>query len=152
MSKLKSVELIVDAYKAGQRHFGENYVNELVEKGNHSSILETCTDIRWHFIGHLQRNKINKLLTTPNLYIIETIDNEKLASALNTSWSKIRVHENLKLKVMVQVNTSNEQGITYCNSNNWLELLFIFLYENIMNENIACFIIFNLPNIMFIRS
>ncbi|XP_071866613.1 pyridoxal phosphate homeostasis protein isoform X1 [Bombus fervidus] len=114
VSKLKPVELIVDAYKAGQRHFGENYVNELVEKGNHSSILETCTDIRWHFIGHLQRNKINKLLTTPNLYIIETIDNEKLASALNTSWSKIRVHENLKLKVMVQVNTSNEQEKSGC--------------------------------------
>ena len=39
VSKFKPVELIVDAYKAGQRHFGENYVNELVEKWNHSSIL-----------------------------------------------------------------------------------------------------------------
>lgn len=116
MSKFKPVELIVDTYKAGQRHFGENYVNELVEKGNHPSILETCTDICWHFIGHLQRNKINKLLTTPNLYIIETVDTEKIASALNAAWSKCRTHENLKLKIMVQVNTSNEQGI-YCNFN-----------------------------------
>ncbi|KAK9301186.1 hypothetical protein QLX08_006286 [Tetragonisca angustula] len=114
VSKFKPVELIVDAYKAGQRHFGENYVNELVEKGNHSSILEMCTDIRWHFIGHLQRNKINKLLTTPNLYIIETVDTEKIASALNAAWSKYRTHENLKLKIMIQVNTSNEQEKSGC--------------------------------------
>ncbi|KAK1125628.1 hypothetical protein K0M31_005189 [Melipona bicolor] len=116
VSKFKPVELIVDAYKAGQRHFGENYVNELVEKGNHPSILETCTDICWHFIGHLQRNKINKLLTTPNLYIIETVDTEKIASALNAAWSKYRTHENLKLKIMVQVNTSNEQEKSGCES------------------------------------
>ncbi|KOX79794.1 Proline synthase co-transcribed bacterial like protein [Melipona quadrifasciata] len=116
VSKFKPVELIVDAYKAGQRHFGENYVNELVEKGNHPSILETCTDICWHFIGHLQRNKINKLLTTPNLYIIETVDTEKIASSLNAAWSKYRTHENLKLKIMVQVNTSNEQEKSGCES------------------------------------
>lgn len=131
MSKFKPVELIVDAYKAGQRHFGENYVNELIEKGNHSSVLETCTDICWHFIGHLQRNKINKLLTTPNLYIIETVDTEKIASALNAAWSKYRTHENLKLKIMVQVNTSNEQGIIYYNFNYWLILIILILQFNL---------------------
>lgn len=118
VSKLKPVELIVDAYKAGQRHFGENYVNELLEKGNDPIILETCTNIHWHFIGHLQRNKVNKLLSVPNLYVIESIDNEKLASAVNTSWINYRKDENLKLKVMVQVNTSKEQEKNGCEITN----------------------------------
>lgn len=125
VSKLKPVELIVDAYKAGQRHFGENYINELLEKGNDPIILETCTNIHWHFIGHLQRNKVNKLLSVPNLYIIETIDSEKLASAVNTSWINYRKDENLKLKVMVQVNTSKEQGNIYYNFNDLFRLYFI---------------------------
>lgn len=145
MSKLQPVELIVDAYKAGQRHFGENYVNELLEKGNDPSILETCTNIHWHFIGHLQRNKVNKLLSVPNLYVIETIDNEKLASAVNTSWINYRKDENLKLKVMVQVNTSKEQGNIYYDFNDLFRLYILLenkkyqeqkIYANIMVKNI----------------
>lgn len=112
MSKLKPPELIIEAYKAGQRHFGENYVNELAEKGNHPDILRECKDIRWHFIGHLQRNKVNKILSVPNLYVVETIDSERIASSLNVSWSKFRKYNDLKLKVMIQVNTSKEEGIT----------------------------------------
>ncbi|XP_076656018.1 pyridoxal phosphate homeostasis protein [Halictus rubicundus] len=114
VSKLKSHELIQDAYEAGQRHFGENYVNELAEKGHHPDILAKCNDIRWHFIGHLQRNKVNKLLNIPNLYVVETVDNETISSALNSSWSKCRKQDELKLKVMVQVNTSKEEGKSGC--------------------------------------
>lgn len=116
VGKLKPVDLIVDAYKAGQRHFGENYVNELVEKATHPSILDTCADIRWHFIGHLQRNKVNKLLSVPNLFMVETVDNEKLASALNNSWPKFRKQgdSDLKLNIMVQVNTSKEEEKSGC--------------------------------------
>lgn len=114
MSKLKPAELIIDAYKAGQKHFGENYVNELVEKAHDSNILETCVDIHWHFIGHLQRNKVNKILSVTNLFMIETIDNEKLALALDSSWPKFRKNDDLKLKVMVQVNTSDEQEKNGC--------------------------------------
>lgn len=114
VSKLKPPELIIEAYEAGQRHFGENYVNELIEKGNHPNILEKCKEIRWHFIGHLQRNKVNKVLSIPNLHIIETIDNEKLATALHNSWPKFRKQDNSKLKVMIQVNTSNEEEKSGC--------------------------------------
>ncbi|XP_031842316.1 pyridoxal phosphate homeostasis protein [Nomia melanderi] len=114
VSKFQPPELIIDAYNAGQRHFGENYVNELEEKGNNPDILSNCRNIHWHFIGHLQRNKVNKLLNIPNLYMIETIDNEKIASALNTSWSKFRKQNDLKLKIMVQVNTSKEEGKSGC--------------------------------------
>lgn len=120
VSKLKPAELIVEAYEAGQRHFGENYVNELAEKGNHPEILEKCTYICWHFIGHLQRNKVNKVLSVRNLYMIETVDNEKLASTLDTNWPKFRRDDNLKLKVMVQINTSKEQGITPYELNNFV--------------------------------
>lgn len=60
VSKTKPVEMIVDAYSMGQRHFGENYVKELKEKGPHDVITANCPDIKWHFIGHLQANKVNK--------------------------------------------------------------------------------------------
>lgn len=110
VSKLKPAELLVAAYEAGQRNFGENYVNELVDKANNADILEKCKDIRWHFIGHLQRNKINKVLAVPNLYIVETIDSEKLATAVDNAWTKLRKGNDDRLNVMVQVNTSRESG------------------------------------------
>lgn len=61
VGKTKPAELIVDAYETGQRDFGENYVQELKEKGTNPLILEKCKDIRWHFIGHLQRKNVNKV-------------------------------------------------------------------------------------------
>lgn len=61
VSKTKPAELIVEGYETGQRDFGENYVQELKEKGTNPFILEQCKDIRWHFIGHLQRKNVNKV-------------------------------------------------------------------------------------------
>lgn len=110
VSKTKPVDLIVAAYEAGQRHFGENYVQELVDKANNSIILEKCNEIRWHFIGHLQSNKINKILSLPNIYMVQTVDSEKLATQLNKNWPKFGPPDS-KLNVMVQVNTSNEEGM-----------------------------------------
>lgn len=109
VSKIKPAAVIIQAYEAGQRHFGENYVNELAEKASDPQILEKCKDIKWHFIGHLQNNKINKLLGSPGLFMVETVDSEKLADNLNKQWAKYRKAEE-KLKVMVQVNTSGEEG------------------------------------------
>ncbi|XP_030759221.1 pyridoxal phosphate homeostasis protein-like [Sitophilus oryzae] len=108
VSKTKPVEDIIEVYNAGQRHFGENYVQELVDKATNPEILEKCKEIRWHFIGHLQNNKINKILPLPNLYIIETVDSEKLASKLNQSWPNFR-NSDSKLNVMIQINTSGEE-------------------------------------------
>jgi len=119
------MESIVSAYEAGQRHFGENYVNELVEKACNQLILERCKEIRWHFIGNLQRNKVNKVLSIPNLYIIETINNDKLANALNNSWPKFRKSDDSKLNVMVQINTSQEKG----------NEIFITFYKKIDKDN-----------------
>lgn len=107
---MQSTVSIVSAYEAGQRNFGENYVNELVEKAFSPLILEKCKQIRWHFIGNLQRNKVNKVISIPNLYIIETVDSDRLANALNNSWPRFRKSNDSKLNVMVQINTSQEKG------------------------------------------
>ncbi|XP_050430731.1 pyridoxal phosphate homeostasis protein [Adelges cooleyi] len=107
VSKTKPIEHIIGIYQKGQRHFGENYVQELLTKSFDVEILKQCPDIKWHFIGHIQRNKVSKILSVPGLDIIETVDNEKLADAINVAWKK----QNNKnpLKIMVQVNTSREE-------------------------------------------
>ncbi|XP_059497112.1 pyridoxal phosphate homeostasis protein [Stegostoma tigrinum] len=83
-------------------------VQELVEKASDSQILSVCPDIKWHFIGHLQKNNVNKLMGAPNLFMIETIDSIKLADKVNQSWQKKQAPQ--RLKVMVQVNTSEEDS------------------------------------------
>lgn len=110
VSKTKPIEAILEAYEEGQRHFGENYVQELQDKANDKVILDKCKDIKWHFIGHLQSNKVNRVVKLPNLYMIETIDNKKMAEAVNSSWEKNRLNESGKLKVLIQVNTSGEEN------------------------------------------
>ena len=57
VSKTKPVELLMEAYEAGSRDFGENKVQEMTQK-----IEEMPKDIRWHMIGHLQRNKVKYLI------------------------------------------------------------------------------------------
>ena len=57
VSKTKPVELLRVAYDAGQRHFGENYVQEMVDK-----VPQLPADVHWHFIGTLQSNKVGALL------------------------------------------------------------------------------------------
>ena len=111
VSKTKPAELVLEAYHSGQRHFGENYVQELVVKSNHA-LLVGLEDIRWHFIGHLQRNKCNNLTTIPHLWCVETVDSERLASTLDASWKKRELKG--KLKVFVQVNTSSEDSKHGC--------------------------------------
>ncbi|PAA94604.1 hypothetical protein BOX15_Mlig010458g3, partial [Macrostomum lignano] len=61
VSKTKPISDIVAAYSAGQRHFGENYVQELYEKSHSPEIQSQCPDIRWHFIGHCQSKNVKRL-------------------------------------------------------------------------------------------
>src|SRR5258705_8077220 len=76
VSKTKSVEEIKKLYDLGQRDFGENYVQELIEKEN-----QLPKDIRWHFIGHLQSNKVK--LITPFIHLIQSVDSLKLLKEIN---------------------------------------------------------------------
>lgn len=76
VSKTKPIEEILELYDLGHRDFGENYVQELVEK---AELLPN--DIRWHFIGHLQTNKVK--LITPFIYLIHGVDSLKLLKELD---------------------------------------------------------------------
>lgn len=104
VSKVKPVEDLKEAYDAGQRHFGENYVQEVCEK-----VPLMPADVQWHFIGHLQGNKVSALLQgCPSLACLETIDSEKLARAVNKEWLKL--DQGRKLRIMIQVNSSGEES------------------------------------------
>jgi len=101
VSKTKSASLVLACYKSGHLHFGENYVQEIVEKSK-----ELPKDIQWHFIGHLQTNKCKQLIDgVSNLFMVETVDSVKLAETLNKCWK-----QEYPLKVLVQVNTSGESS------------------------------------------
>ena len=122
VSKTKPPDMILSAYNSGVRHFGENYVQELIDKANHPMLKDL--DISWHYIGHLQRNKCNNVTSVPNLWMIESVDSTRLATALNTSWSK-REHTH-RLNVLIQVNTSSEESKSGCNPDD-----VVVLYEHI---------------------
>jgi len=76
VSKTKPNELILEAYNAGQREFGENYVQELVDKQE-----QLPKDIHWHFIGHLQSNKVKYI--APFVYLIHGVDSFSLLKEIN---------------------------------------------------------------------
>ena len=81
VSKTKSVEEILELYTLGQRDFGENYVQELTEK-----YQQLPKDIHWHFIGHLQSNKVK--LIAPFVHLIHSVDSEKLLKEINKEAKK----------------------------------------------------------------
>jgi len=76
VSKTKSIEEIREAYEAGQRLFGENKVQELTSKWQ-----QLPKDIEWHYIGHLQTNKVRQLV--PYVSVIHSVDSLKLLSVIN---------------------------------------------------------------------
>ena len=103
VSKYIPTEDIQYAYTAGQRHFGENYIQELIAKS-----VELPDDIKWHFIGALQSNKCKMLAEkVRNLWCVETLDSEKKARLLDSGAAAIERKE--QLKVFIQVNTSGEE-------------------------------------------
>ena len=102
VSKIQSVADIQKMYDLGQRDFGENYVQELVEK---QSLLPE--DIRWHFIGHLQGNKVKYI--APFVHLIQGVDSSKLLLEINKQAKKINtvlIYSNI-----VRINLSKYQII-----------------------------------------
>jgi pyridoxal phosphate enzyme (YggS family) len=98
VSKTKSAEEILALYDMGQRDFGENYVQELVEKYEHLP-----KDIRWHFIGHLQSNKVK--LIAPFVYLVHSVDSEKLLKEINQQSEK----NNRIIDCLLQVHIAKEE-------------------------------------------
>ncbi|REL27804.1 YggS family pyridoxal phosphate-dependent enzyme [Thalassotalea euphylliae] len=101
VSKTKSAEMVMQAYQAGQRHFGENYVQEAVDK---VSQLSHLSDICWHFIGPIQSNKTR--LIAENFAWVHSVDRIKIATRLNDQ----RSAQDTPLNICLQVNISGEQA------------------------------------------
>jgi pyridoxal phosphate enzyme (YggS family) len=81
VSKTKPIEAILSLYELGQRNFGENYVQELITK-----VPQLPSDINWHFIGHLQTNKVK--LIVPLVQLIHGVDSAKLLKEINKEAAK----------------------------------------------------------------
>ena len=105
VSKGHPEEVIRTAYAAGMRVFGENYAQELAAK---ASALSDLRDIRWRFIGHLQRNKI-KLIEGAQA-TVDTVDSARLAQALSTRAGA----SGTDLEVLLQVNVGGEAQKSGC--------------------------------------
>jgi len=98
VSKTKPAEDIQEMYHLGQRDFGENYVQELTNKQVHLP-----SDIRWHFIGHLQSNKVKYIV--PFVHLIHGVDSRKLLVEINKQASKIQRN----VACLLQVHIAQEE-------------------------------------------
>lgn len=99
VSKTKPVEMLQEAYDYGCRDFGENKVQELVDKYD-----KMPKDIRWHMIGHLQRNKVKYIVD--KVYLIHSVDSLRLAEEI----SKEAVKHNVTVSILIEVNVAQEES------------------------------------------
>jgi pyridoxal phosphate enzyme (YggS family) len=112
VSKIQPVQAIKELYQFGQKDFGENYVQELVEKQT-----QLPADIRWHFIGHLQTNKVK--LIAPFIYLVQGVDSFKLLKEINKEAKK----NNRIIKILLQVHISKEETKFGLDENELADLL-----------------------------
>lgn len=94
VSKLKPVSDIMELYELGHRDFGENYVQELIQKQ-----MLLPSDIRWHFIGHLQRNKVKYIV--PFVHMIHGVESYKLLEEIDRQAAKHLRRVNCLLQVHI---------------------------------------------------
>ena len=99
VSKTKPNEDILEAYNSGHKSFGENKVQELIEK--HNALPK---DIEWHFIGHLQRNKVKNIIKF--IHLIHSVDSYKLLNEIN----KRAKNENRVVDCLIQVKIATEEN------------------------------------------
>lgn len=99
VSKTKPVEMLQEAYDAGQRVFGENKVQEIVDKYE-----KLPKDIKWHMIGHLQRNKVKYIVD--KVAMIHSVDSFRLAETIEAEAAKA----NIVIPVLIEVNVAEEES------------------------------------------
>lgn len=99
VSKTKPVEMLQEAYECGIRDFGENKVQELVDK---YEVLPK--DIRWHMIGHLQRNKVKYIVD--KVHLIHSVDSLRLAEEI----SKEAVKKGVNVNILIEINIGEEES------------------------------------------
>ena len=98
VSKFHPAEAIMEAYDCGERDFGESRVQELLPK--YEALPK---DIRWHFIGHLQTNKVKQIV--PFVYMIHSVDSVRLLETINREAEKI----GRRIKVLLEVHVAKEE-------------------------------------------
>ncbi len=99
VSKTKPVPMLLEAYGAGARDFGENKVQEILDK--HPQMPQ---DVRWHMIGHLQRNKVRQVLG--KAVLIHSVDSIRLAEQIEAEAAK----QNLTADILLEVNVAREES------------------------------------------
>jgi hypothetical protein len=124
-SKTKPAEDILALYELGQRHFGENYVQELIEKQR-----QLPGDIRWHFIGHLQSNKVKQIVNF--VHLVHGIDSFKLLEEINKQAGKVsRI-----IGCLLQVHIAQEETKFGLNETELSELINKFTNEEMKNVSV----------------
>ncbi|WP_413586224.1 YggS family pyridoxal phosphate-dependent enzyme [Bdellovibrio sp. HCB274] len=101
VSKLQPAAKIRDLYQQGQRRFGENYVQEALEK---QELLQDLSDIEWHLIGHLQKNKAKHVVG--KFHLIHSVDSLELAQTLSRQCE----NKGVRQRILIQVNLANEES------------------------------------------
>ena len=99
VSKTKPVSMLQEAYDAGSRDFGENKVQEIMDK-----VPQLPSDIRWHMIGHLQRNKVKYIVD--KVALIHSVDSLRLAETIEHEAAK----HNVTIPVLIEVNVAHEES------------------------------------------
>ena len=99
VSKTKPVQMLKEVYNLGVRVFGENKVQELTDK-----YVQLPSDIRWHMIGHLQRNKVKYIVG--QVALIHSVDSYRLAEEINIQAKK----KNVIVPILVEVNIAHEES------------------------------------------
>jgi pyridoxal phosphate enzyme (YggS family) len=123
VSKTKPAEAIEELYAAGHRDFGENYVQELVEKE-----ASLPRDIQWHFIGHLQSNKVKMI--APFVHLIHAVDSFKLLQEIDKQAAK----NNRVIDVLLQLHIATEDTKYGMDEN---ELMSCLEYYTAQRESLA---------------
>ena len=113
VSKFQPIEAIREAYEAGERHFGESRVQELKQK-----VTQLPSDICWHFIGHLQTNKVRDLIKL-RPYLIQSVDSEHLLQAINNEAEK----QGIVQDVLLELHVAKEDTKTGLNETNLGQIL-----------------------------
>lgn len=99
VSKAKPVEMLREAYEAGSRDFGENRVQEIMEKYG-----QMPEDVRWHMIGHLQKNKVRQVID--KAVLIHSVDTVELAEQIEKDAAK----RDLTVDILLEVNVAEEES------------------------------------------
>lgn len=126
VSKTKPVEMLMEAYNAGFKRFGENYVQELVEKYE-----AMPKDIEWHFIGHLQSNKVKYI--APFVSLIHSVDSFKLLQEINKQAAK----NNRVIDCLLQIYIAEEDTKSGMTEEECLEILQPETLKNLQNIRIV---------------